>query len=131
VLAGISIGMGESLLSGMGVDVAAVYSIPEVMDEICQRDFLPGVPRCGRTLAGNLNIGMPYILPFGNPGKWASIPEIHQEKFSSRCLELAIQLFEGIEKASGRPVLCSDLDRSVFSLPQNDTRFVDCLHRLL
>jgi len=131
VLAGISIGMGESLLSGMGVDIAAVYSIPEVVDEICQRDFLPGVPRSGRTLAGSGNVGMPYILPFGNPGKWASIPEGQQQKFSRECIELAIRLFEGIEEMSGRLVLCSDLSRPVFSLPQNDVRFVDCLHQLL
>jgi hypothetical protein len=131
VLSGVSVGMGERRLRKIGVECSSVCFFPEVTDEICQRDLLPGIPRSGRTVAGAGNVGMPYILPFGNPGKWASIPKAHQEKFSRQCTGLAIDLFEGIEKASGRPVLCSDLDRSVFSLPQNDTRFVDALKQLL
>ncbi|MBI2356094.1 MAG: hypothetical protein HYV13_02730 [Candidatus Doudnabacteria bacterium] len=131
VLAGISIGMGETLLAEKGVDYVSVYPIPEVVDEICQRDFLPGTPRCGRYLAGSKNTGLPYLLPFGNPGKWASIPENWQLPFSQFCIDRAIRVFEAIEKESGRVVHCLDLDRKVFSLPKDGTRFVDALRRLL
>lgn len=131
VLAGITIGMGEKRLTEMGVECLSVYPLSEVVDEICQRDFLPGVPRSGRYLAGSENTGLPYLLPFGNPCKWASIPEEWQLPFSRFCIDRTIQLFVAIEQASKRMVHCEELDRKVLSLPEDGTRFVDALRKLL
>lgn len=72
----------------------------------------------------------PYILPFGNPGEWASIPKDRQVPFSRFCLSQTEKLFEGIERASGKSVTCKDLTRGVVGLPRDDTRFVDALRNV-
>lgn len=129
VYAGIGIQEGIDLLRSKGYKVECVRSYKSVIDEICERDFYPGIPLSGRLVDPEQNIGAPYILPFGNPGKWASIPERWQAPFSRFCLGQTIQLFEGIEKASGRAVTCADLDRKVITLPQDNSRFVEALSR--
>lgn len=131
ICAGIAIKEGVDILSSSGKELRAVKTYDNVIDEVCERDFYPGVPLCGRSLDSNDNIGIPYILPFGNPGKWASIPEVWQKPFSQFCLKQSIKLFEGVESCSGKDVYCSDLDRKIISLPQDKTRFVNSLKKLL
>ena len=75
IYAGIGIKEGIDLLQNRGYQVECVRTYDSVIDEICERDFYPGVPLSGRLVDPVNNIGAPYILPFGNPGKWASIPE--------------------------------------------------------
>jgi hypothetical protein len=118
VLSGVSIGDGEQLIQRMAVGHSSVYSMQEVIDEVCQRDFFPGVPRCGRWVSVSGNYGMPYLLPFGNPQKWASIPELYEKQFSLFCLAQTLKLFEAIEKISGRLVMCEDLDRRPLGFPE-------------
>jgi hypothetical protein len=89
------------------------------------------VPLSGRLLAGPGNIGVPYLLPFGDPGGWASIPQRHHGHVSRFCLQQTISLFKAIEEASGRTVQCCDLGRAVFGLPRDDTRYVTALECLL
>lgn len=127
ICAGIGITEGINKLNGYGKDVRCVRQYPEVIDEICERDFYPGVPLCGRTLTGEKNLGVPYILPFGKPGKWASIPPEAETPISRFCLEQTIELFQEIEKASNRYVRCCDLDRGVAGLPQDETKFLNAL----
>lgn len=131
VCTGIGVGEGIDALKNGGQEVRCVRSYADVIDEICERDFYPGVPLSGRLVRANGNIGAPYILPFGNPGKWASIPEEWQLTFSRFCIERTIKLFEAIEEKSGREVKCSDLDRKVISLPKDETRFATALRNLL
>jgi len=131
VCAGIVITEGIEQLNGFGQEVKCVREYKEVIDEICERDFYPGVPMCGRSLVGEENVGVPYILPFGNPGKWASIPIEWQKPFSRFCLEQTIKLFEEIERGSRRVVQCQDLERKVLSLPRDETRFIDALRQFL
>lgn len=132
VCTGIAIGEGlDKVRNVFGVEIKSVRSFNQVEDEICERDFYPGVPLSGRLLAGSNNVGVPYILPFGRPGKWASIPEQRQKDFSQFCLHQTIKLFEAIEQASGKVVRCQDLGRKVFLLPQDETRFVDALRQVL
>ena len=114
-----------------GLKVRSVCSYPQVIDQICERDFYPGVPLCGRQVVGLENTGVPYLLPFGNPGKWASIPEGIQLHFSRRCLEQTEWLFSTIERLSKRLVRCSDLGRQVFSLPDDETSFLVVLRKIL
>ncbi len=130
VLAGVCVGAGEQLLKECGVEVSAVYLVKEVVDEICQRDFLPGVPRCGRFVVGSKNVGLPYLLPFGRPGDWASVPLRWQESFSRVCTKQAAQVFEMTEKLSGKPVLGRDIERKLPGMPE-DLRFVEFLQNFL
>jgi len=116
VVAGIAVDEGVQRLKKMGVEVKAVRFYPDVVDEVCERDFYPGVPMSGRLLAGNGNWGAPYVKPFGNPEKWASIPAESADEFSRFCIEQAVVLFEMIDWATGRCVHREDLDRKVFGL---------------
>lgn len=127
VYAGIGITKGVNKLTQSGRKVECVKQYDEVIDEVCERDFYPGVPYSGRLLAAEGNVGAPYILPFGNPVQWASVPESYQVSFSKFCIGQSIQLFEEIERLSERQVKCSDLDRRVITLPSDSTRFVDAL----
>lgn len=131
ICAGIGIGEGVEKLAGAGYSVLCVRTYEEVIDEVCERDFYPGVPLSGRVLIGAEDVGIPYILPFGNPGKWASIPVEWQESLSRFCLKQTIKLFEAIEAASGGPILCRHLGRKVISLPTGNARYVEELSKLL
>ncbi len=131
VCVGIAITEGITRLNDCVREVRCVRKFDKVIDEICERDFYPGVPMCGRSLIGEENVGVPYILPFGNPGRWASIPIDWQRPFSRFCLEQTIRLFEEIEKVSGKTVQCQNLERKVLFLPRDESRFVDALRQLL
>ncbi len=93
----------------------------DVLDIIDARDFLPGAADGGRTIAGVSDTGMPYLLPFGQPVRWASIPEDRAKKFSRELLCAALALYEKIETASNTQLLLKDLPRGVFtpSLQEN------------
>lgn len=129
VCAGIGIAEGVRRINGSRREVRCVRYYEAVIDEICERDFYPGVPLSGRLIKGGGNIGIPYILPFvgGKMKDWATISEIWQQSFSQFCLEQTIQLFKEIERCSGRVICCEDLERKVFGLPEDDTRYVDAL----
>ncbi len=131
VFAGIGVGEGVDKLSSLGMQVVCVKRYAEVIDEICERDFYPGVPMSGRRVYVDGNIGAPYILPFGDPVSWASIPAESQVAFSRFAIGQSIRLFSAIENASGRAVTCADIERKVVGLPQDDTRFVEALQSVL
>ncbi len=130
VCGGIGVGEGIQSLQASGKKVECVRTYTKIVDEICERDFYPGVPQSGRLLANDGNVGLPYVLPFGNPQKWASIPAQEEGRFSEFCLKQTKRLFEAIETFSGRSVNCEDLDRKVIGLPQDNTRFVDALNQV-
>lgn len=126
IYAGIGISDGIEKLSTNGRQVMCVKEYPEVIDEICERDFYPGVPLSGR-LVDDDNTGAPYVLPFGNPTEWASIPSESQVSFSRFCLDQTAKLFTAIEDVSNRKITCLDIERKVPGLPKDTTRFVDAL----
>lgn len=131
VYTGIAVGSGMAMIQSHGYYVECVRFFPEVIDEICERDFFPGVPLSGRTLHEAQNVGIPYILPFGLMGKWASVPEERGKVVSERCIEFTALLFDQIGRVSGRPVRCSDLDRGVLGIPSSATPFVDALKQFV
>lgn len=106
------------------VDCAFIYN--QVIDEVCERDFYLGVPYSGRSLVNEDNLGLPYILPFGKPEAWASVPSEYQELFSIFCINQTIKLFEEIENISDRTICCSDIDRKVPDQPKSG-RYVNFL----
>lgn len=129
VYCGISIGEGKGRLQGLGYDVKSVKDFSDVIDEVCERDFYPGVPLSGRLIDPDTNTGAPYILPFGNPEEWASIPPQHSARFSQFCIDQTVTLFKEIERSSRIPVTCADIGRRVPFLPNDSTRYVDALRR--
>jgi hypothetical protein len=127
ICAGVGIGEGVNKLVRHGREVFCVRMFDQVIDEVCERDFVPGVPQSGRALRGEDRVGIPYLFPFGDPVRWASIPEDHAASFSTFCLTHAIRLFEEVEHLSDKPVRCCDLARVPIGLPQDEIRFVDAL----
>lgn len=128
---GIGITEGIKNMNDLGVEVRCVRTYEEVIDEVCERDFYPGVPMSGRLLDEGSNISVPYILPFGNPKVWASIPPQHSTAFSKFCLNQTIMLFDEIERCSGKKILCQDLGRKVVGIPADETQFTKVLRKLL
>lgn len=104
--------------------VFCVRSFPAVIDQVCERDFYPGIPYSGRTVRGHANAGLPYLRPFGNPD-WASIPPRHHPAYSQFCLGQAEKLFAAIEQVSG-PVRCQDL-RGIGPWPRDFTNVREVL----
>jgi len=132
VVAGITIGEGAEILKEKtGAEILTVRYYKEVIDEICERDFYPGVPLSGRLMTtSSIEIGVPYLLPFGKPCEWASIPKERVKEFSQFCLEQTIKLWETIEKVSRKIVRCKDLERLPRGLSNDSSRFVDELWRV-
>jgi hypothetical protein len=128
----IGVGLGVERLKAEGIQVQCANYYPQVIDQVCERDFFLGVPNCGRTLVDTNGLfwGVPYMLPFGNP-KWASIPEIAQSDYSRFCIKQSIKLWQAIEIASSKPVLCQDLPRSIIDFPINNERFVNLLQEYI
>lgn len=131
ICAGIGIAEGIKRINGIKREVCCIRTYEEVIDEVCERDFYPGVPLSGRLLVGGENIGVPYLLPFGNPESWASIPSKQTTAFSKFCFYQTILLFDEIERCSGKPVFCRDLGRKVAGLPMDGTRYIDILRKIL
>jgi hypothetical protein len=120
IIAGITTSQGyRTLKENTNAEILTVRYYQKVTDQICERDFYPGVPLGGRSLTGMpIDVGIPYLLPFAidSEGKsrlknWASIPEKDQKEFSGFCLKQTIRLWEEIEKRSQKIVRCCDLKR--------------------
>jgi hypothetical protein len=130
-----SIGCGVGIKTGLdklrekGLEVLVFREYAEVIDQVCERDFYPGVSYSGRTLSTDKQVGIPYLLPFGNPMTWASIPIGHTRDFSDFCLHQTTKLFKTIEMVSGKKVGCSDIERKLPGLPEDTSRFVDFLEK--
>ncbi|MBI5793950.1 hypothetical protein HZA87_02580 [Candidatus Uhrbacteria bacterium] len=101
-------GLDAELLAGF---VFGTFDTPKAVDEICERDFFVFVPMCGRSAVSNeVNLGYPYIEPFGDAYNWASFEE-HAPAVSRQLIELNVRVLEMIEAQLGRDLLFSDLDR--------------------
>ncbi|MDB5194628.1 MAG: hypothetical protein JWN50_642 [Parcubacteria group bacterium] len=126
VVAGISINESRERVvtacanDNPGISVVSVKHFSNVLDEICERDFYPGVPLAGRLIGMKgadhskplyPELGAPYILPYGKPEKWASIPGDRAREWSLFCLDQAQTLWRIIERLSSRSVFCEDLSR--------------------
>lgn len=133
VIAGITIGGGaKKLEKETNAKILTVRYYEKVIDEICERDFYPGVPLSGRLVIGQkVETGAPYLLPFGKPREWASIPKEKEKEFSVFCLNQTVKLWKAIEKASGRIVRCCDLERIPLGISYTNKRFLDELEKVL
>ena len=129
VCAGIGIQKGIDRINKTERKIYCKKIYSSVVDEVCERDFYPGIPYSGRSLVGKENIGLPYVLPFGKPGEWASIPVGFQKMLSTFCINQTINLFEEIQSKSNRKICCSDVKRKVPGQPSHGS-YVDFLKSL-
>jgi hypothetical protein len=132
VIAGIGIVKGIELIQDQGIEVDTVRTYDAVIDEVCARDFYPGVPLSGRSVytEGGNNYSAPYISPFGNPEAWANIPEEHVENFSQIGIAHAVAIWEAVEHASDRKIPAEQTPRWVRGL-EDDQSIVYALRRHL
>lgn len=127
-------------------------------DWMPDHDFYPFVPNAGKVvgfsynadhvvrhmpvyLHSGLSLCMPYILPYGNPAEWASIPAEHAKKFSTFCLQEAKCIFWEMERINNQKITLESLigtyphvslpvgssERNEF--PRIKTRVVDVVHQ--
>lgn len=106
VIAGIGVKGGVDTIEAAGIETTCVRSYNSVTDEVCQRDFLAAIPYSGRTVVDKNSDyhtlwSAPYLKPFGDPEKWASIPSDRVKEFSKFCLEHSISLWREVSDHSG------------------------------
>jgi hypothetical protein len=121
VLVGIAIREGAEKIANNGINVRSLLCYDEVVDEICERDFIAGVPMSGRTVvsANGEVSGAPYFSPFGIPEKWASIPPEYAESFSDFCLAQSIMMWSKVEQLSRTNISTAEVPKPVHGLEYN------------
>lgn len=123
VLAAVAIGEGRQKIEARGIEVVSVVDYEDVKDEICERDFLPGVPYAGRTVytADERHYAAPYVLPFGDPERWASIQSCEAaRKLSVYCIEQAIQLWTLTQRLNNVAISHREVPRPLELDPQDE-----------
>lgn len=98
------------------------FTYDQILDEICERDFFVGAPNSGRTIKIDREYyGLPYLLPYGKPIDWASIPESDAMTFSVSCLAIALSFWTRAEQTSQRPIYLNKLTKPPFLNPRQQT----------
>jgi hypothetical protein len=121
IVAGIGILAGVEKIRAAGIEVDCVRIYDSITDEVCERDFLAGVPMSGRTVLGEdgSHWSAPYFLPYGHPEQWASIPADRCKDLSRFCLEQSIRVWEAIEDASGVQIPAQAVPRVLRGSPDH------------
>lgn len=129
VVAGISIGEAKEKLASRGIQLRSAHHYPDVIDEICCRDFIIGSPYGGRTVIASYQVNgaegtlssiqyAPYILSLGNPVKWATIPKERVRDFSICMMDISTKIWSDIQDLNHRYFSTSDLGCRVYRLPE-------------
>ncbi len=120
IYSGITIKEGKELLEQNGIRVDSLIVYDQVIDEICERDFVVGSPYSGRSVVNGKGVveGAPYLYPFGKPVEWASIPSEEAVSFSLFALYQSMQLWAKIEQLSRQNIPTQQVAKSVFGLPE-------------
>ena len=129
VLAAVAIGEGRQKIEKTGIEVVSVVDYDEVADEICERDFVAGIPFSGRTVyrEDGRHYSAPYFAPFGLPEKWASIGDKEvARRLSIYCIERSIELWSTIEGYNGITISHREVPRTLSLNPSGES-FVDYL----
>jgi hypothetical protein len=118
VITGIGIGEGVTKLRNAGIEVECVREYDQVEDEICKRDFFACIPMSGRMLIDKNGVvwSAPYFKPFGDPKKWASIPESAATEFSRFALKQSILLWQKVESLSQSTISTDIVPRRIREL---------------
>jgi len=109
-----------------GMKIQAVYQWEKdgFIDWLPDYDFFPFIPNAGRVvghvyngtimptyLHNGLSLSMPYILPYGRPVGWASLPNNLRivSAFSLDCIHDTISIFEEMESLNHKKITLDDL----------------------
>lgn len=120
IYSGITIKEGKELLEQNGIRVDSLIVYDQVIDEICERDFVVGSPYSGRSVVNGKGVveGAPYLYPFGKPVEWASIPSEEAVSFSLFALYQSLQLWAKTEQLSRQSIPTQQVAKPVFGLPE-------------
>lgn len=112
----------ESLSKSFKGKLMVIEETDKAFEWMPDHDFLPFIPNCGRVLGtmfgdegmpfythDGISFCFPYVLPFGDPIKWASIPEKHAARFSYFCLNWALKIYDHLDVMNGRRLTIRDL----------------------
>jgi hypothetical protein len=112
----------ERLRKEFNGELVIVQEVQKPYEWMPDHDFVPFAPNCGRVFGGafgddmlpyytheGLSYCFPYVLPFGDPVKWASIPKEHAHSFSAFCLSQACKLFQKLDELNRRRITPMDL----------------------
>lgn len=112
----------STIKKSFGGRLIAVEEAETPVEWMPDHDFLPFMPNCGRVFGfmfgeegvplythDGTSFCFPYINPFGDPVKWASIPQEHAAEFSIFCLEQALGIYEHLDKLNGRRLTINDV----------------------
>lgn len=127
VVSCVAIEDGVKALAKAGIRVDSVRRYEGVLDQICERDFLCGIPQSGvlMMIDGKL-VKRPYILPFGDIVKRASVPAHLAVPVSEQLLGVSVKLWRGLENLAGRKIYGKDLPETVDGIAP-DARVVDSI----
>jgi hypothetical protein len=91
-------------LSDRGMELVCDSPYSQIIDEVCLRDFVAGMPDGGRNvlMPGGTRACAPYISPFGDAEGWASIPAGCKAAFSRGMLEVSARFWQDMEQINGR-----------------------------
>ena len=115
--------------------VKTAGTCPVLWDWVCERDFFPGVPLCGRavgrktaqslppesilTSPGQKPVRVPYLSPQGRE-EWVSLTHGFRN-FSQEAVDLTIELWGKMEEVLGRTILVRDIPTIPFWLYSKDS----------
>lgn len=122
VLSGVTVQENIPVISSQGIEVKSYFNISNVLDEVCERDFYFGVAQSGQSTLqqDNTVLKQPYFSPFGLPVESASVPEDKVLKFSKECLGCSFELWQEMQKNSGRVLTSNDLPENIANTPFNE-----------
>ena len=128
VIANVVIGGAVKKLEGRGIKIDADYIYDDVVDEVCMRDFIVGTPGGGRNLMTKKGeyVAVPYLYPFANVDRWASVNPEQAIEFSKDCLQASLDLWSRLAPETK----FGDLDKPVFKCDPN-ARITDTLDQML
>ncbi len=111
----------EKVENQSDIPVETAYLFDTLLDEVCERDFILGTPLCGRPVFMNETrsyfLGTrPYVLPYGNPVSWASVPQDKAETFSAACRQITGKMWLEVGRLNGMTICNNDLPRPLAEL---------------
>ncbi len=125
IVLGVLFPKAERALKGWFAGEVHCYKrLNQPIDWMPSHDFFPFVPNSGRVIGTKLgksvfpvylhngaSLSMPYIMPYGNPAKWASLEGSGQQvaEFSMGCLDSIQNIFCEIQRLNKREIVVGDL----------------------
>jgi hypothetical protein len=103
-------------------ELVIVDPLENLIDWIPDHDLIPFIPNCGRVLGEqvmsyfmpvqtneHISCAYPYILPFGNMEKWATMPSEGAQDLSRFCLDMSMEIFSHVGKYKGHQITIGEL----------------------